>query len=52
MYRLWVILKTLFASQMIEIACLKYRLVTDIVRPINEIVRRREETTRYSVRPN
>jgi hypothetical protein len=30
---------------------LKYRSVTDIVRPIREIVRRREETTGYSVRP-
>jgi hypothetical protein len=29
---------------------LKYRSVTDIVRPIREIVRRREEATRYSVR--
>jgi hypothetical protein len=30
---------------------LKYRSVTDIVRPIREIVRRREETTGHSVRP-
>ena len=30
---------------------LKYRLVTDIVRPIRQIVRRREETTGHSVRP-
>ena len=30
---------------------LKYRSVTDIVRPIREIVRRREETTRHSVQP-
>jgi hypothetical protein len=30
---------------------LKYRSVTDIVRPIREIVRRRKETTGHSVRP-
>ena len=30
---------------------LKYRSVTDIVRPIREIVRHREETTGHSVRP-
>jgi hypothetical protein len=30
---------------------LKYRSVTDIVRPIREIVRRSEETTGHSVRP-
>ena len=30
---------------------LKYRSVTDIVRPIREIVRRREETTGHYVRP-
>jgi hypothetical protein len=30
---------------------LKYRSVTDIVRPIRQIVRRREETTGHSVRP-
>jgi hypothetical protein len=30
---------------------LKYRSVTDIVRPIREIVRRREETTGHSVQP-
>jgi hypothetical protein len=30
---------------------LKYRSVTDIVRPIREIVRRQEETTGHSVRP-
>jgi hypothetical protein len=30
---------------------LKYRSVTDIVRPIRRIVRRREETTGHSVRP-
>jgi hypothetical protein len=30
---------------------LKYRLVTNIVRPIREIVRRREETAGHSVRP-
>ena len=30
---------------------LKYRSVTDIVRPIRGIVRRREETTGHSVRP-
>jgi hypothetical protein len=30
---------------------LKYRSVTDIVRPIREIVRLREETTEHSVRP-
>jgi hypothetical protein len=30
---------------------LKYRSVTDIVRPIREIVRRREKTTGHSVRP-
>jgi hypothetical protein len=30
---------------------LKYRSVTDIVQPIREIVRRREETTGHSVRP-
>jgi hypothetical protein len=34
-----------------EIQALKYRSVTDIVRPIREIVRRREETTGHSVRP-
>jgi hypothetical protein len=30
---------------------LKYRSVTDIVRPIREIVRHTEETTGHSVRP-
>ena len=30
---------------------LKYRSVTDIVRPIHQIVQRREETTGHSVRP-
>jgi hypothetical protein len=30
---------------------LKYQSVTDIVRPIREIVRRSEETTGHSVRP-
>ena len=30
---------------------LKYRSVTDIVRPIHQTVRRREETTGHSVRP-
>ena len=30
---------------------LKYRSVTDIVRPIREIVRHRAETTGHSVRP-
>ena len=30
---------------------LKYRSVTDIVQPIREIVRLREETTEHSVRP-
>jgi hypothetical protein len=30
---------------------LKYRSVTDIVRPIHQIVRHREETTGHSVRP-
>ena len=30
---------------------LKYRSVTDIVRPIHQIVRRRGETTGHSVRP-
>ena len=34
-----------------EFQALKYRSVTDIVRPIREIVRRREETTGHSVRP-
>jgi hypothetical protein len=34
------------------IQALKYRSVTDIVRPIREIVRRREETTGHSVRPD
>ena len=33
-----------------DIQALKYRSVTDIVRPIREIVRRREETTGHSVR--
>jgi hypothetical protein len=33
------------------IPALKYRSVTDIVRPIHQIVRRREETTGHSVRP-
>jgi low affinity Fe/Cu permease len=33
------------------IQALKYRSVTDIVRPIHQIVRRREETTGHSVRP-
>ena len=35
----------------IQLQALKYRSVTDIVRPIREIVRRREETTGHSVRP-
>jgi hypothetical protein len=34
-----------------ERQALKYRSVTDIVRPIREIVRRREEATGHSVRP-
>jgi hypothetical protein len=34
-----------------EVQALKYRSVTDIVRPIREIVRRRKETTGHSVRP-
>jgi hypothetical protein len=33
------------------VQALKYRSVTDIVRPIHEIVRRREVTTGHSVRP-
>jgi hypothetical protein len=33
------------------VQALNYRSVTDIVRPIREIVRRREETTGHSVRP-
>jgi hypothetical protein len=33
------------------IQALKYRSVMDIVRPIRQIVRRREETTRHSVQP-
>jgi hypothetical protein len=39
----WILLPRLQA--------LKYRSVTDIVRPIREIVRRSEETTGHSVRP-
>ena len=35
----------------LNLQALKYRSVTDIVRPIREIVRRREKTTGHSVRP-
>jgi hypothetical protein len=42
-------LKQTLASQLSQ--ALKYRSVTDIVRPIREIVRRSEETTGHSVRP-
>jgi hypothetical protein len=35
----------------ILLQALKYRSVMDIVRPIRQIVRRREETTGHSVRP-
>jgi hypothetical protein len=40
---------TIFAHNLVQ--ALKYRSVTDIVRPIREIVRRTEETTGHSVRP-
>jgi hypothetical protein len=35
----------------LPVQALKYRSVTDLVRPIREIVRRKEETTGHSVRP-
>jgi hypothetical protein len=39
------------ASLSLNVQALKYRSVTDIVRPIREIVRRREKTTGHSVWP-
>ena len=38
-------------SILVRKQALKYRLVTDIVQPICEIFRRREETTGHSVQP-
>jgi hypothetical protein len=37
-------------ASVVPYQALKYRSVTDIVRPIREIVRRREEATGHSVR--
>jgi hypothetical protein len=48
----WVALIECEGVSIIQAAqALKYRSVTDIVRPIREIVRRKEETTGHSVRP-
>jgi hypothetical protein len=55
----WAFLKAVYTIRLVVYTivisayeqALKYRSVTDIVRPIHEIVRRRKETTGHSVRP-
>ena len=49
-YKLFNVCNVIVICRM-QTQALKYRSVTDIVRPIREIVRRREETTGHSVRP-